>query len=200
MRINKKYSDAIIYDNNLIEKARDDSFDPETVTSKRYKTWHTLLDLKTCLDCVENHGKIFEINDLTVKLPPLHINCRCTLKEMEAIEAGNATKNGKDGADYWLKYYGELPDYYISPEQLEALGWKWGDRPSKFVSGKMLGGGIYNNDDRKLPHKTGRIWREADINYTPGRCNLHRVLWSNDGLIFVTYDHYHTFFEIIQEA
>ena len=165
--------------------------------SQNYKTWRTELDLKTCFDCADNHGRIFDINDSTVQLPPLHINCRCTLEEMEAIEAGNATKDGTNGADYWLKHFGELPDYYISREQLEALGWDTGDRPSKFAHGKMLGGNIYENGDRKLPHKIGRIWREADINYTPGRRNMHRILWSNDGRIFVTYDHYHTFYEII---
>ena len=37
---------------------------------------------------------------------------------------------------------------------------------------------------------------EADVNYYEGRRNRHRVLWSNDGLIFVTYDHYSTFYEI----
>lgn len=137
------------------------------------------------------------MNDNTIKRPPLHYNCRCKLKGMEAIIAGNATNNGIDGADFWLKHFGQLPGYYISRPQLEALGWNYGDRPSKFAPGKMYGGDIYNNSDRKLPHKPGRIWHEADINYTPGRRNFHRVLWSNDGLIFVTYDHYHTFYEIV---
>ncbi len=189
--------DAIIYDNALTEKARDDRFEPTTVPSKNYKTWHAALDLKACLDCAENHGRIFAFNDPTVMLPPLHTHCRCTLDKIEAIEAGHATNNGTNGADYWLKHFGKLPDYYISPEQLEALGWETGDRPSKFAPEKMLGGSIYNNNERKLPHKIGRIWREADINYTPGRRNEHRIFWSNDGLVFVSYDHGYTFYEII---
>ena len=199
MHIKKTYNyDAIIYDNNLTEKARDDSFEPTTEPSENYKTWRTELDLKTCFDCADNHGRIFDIYDPTVLLPPLHTHCRCTLNEMEAIEAGNATKDGKNGADYyWLKHFHELPDYSISPEQLEALGWRIGDKPSKFAPGKMLGGSIYNNDERKLPDKVGRIWREGDINYTPGKRNRHRIFWSNDGLIFVSYDHGHTFYEII---
>lgn len=116
---------------------------------------------------------------------------------MEAVEAGGATHNKLDGADYWLKYYGKLPEYYISPEQLKDLGWNFGDRPSQYASGRMLGGSVYENDDRILPTKPGRVWYEADINYTLGRRNLHRILWSNDGLIFVTYDHYRAFYEII---
>ena len=46
----KIFYNAIIYNNDPTEKARDDSFDPETMLSKKYKSWHTLLDLKTCLD------------------------------------------------------------------------------------------------------------------------------------------------------
>ena len=197
MRIQKTYYNAIINDNKLSEKARDDRFEPVTLPSQDYKIWRAVLDIKTCFDCADNHGRIFNVNDRTVMLPPLHPHCRCTLKDIEAIEAGNATSNGIDGADYWLKYYGHLPNYYISRPQLEELGWKYGDRPSKFAPGKMYGGDIYRNDDRKLPHRIGRIWHEADINYTPGKRNRHRIYWSNDGLIFVSYDHGITFYEIL---
>ena len=197
MRIQKTNYNAIVFDINLSEKARDDHFNPITIPSQDYKTWRAVLDFKTCFNCADNHGRIFDINDSTVMLPPLHLYCRCTLEEMEAIAAGSATNNGTDGADYWLKYYGSLPNYYVSRPQLEALGWKYGDRPSKFAPGRMYGGDIYNNDDRKLPYRIGRIWHEADINYTPGRRNQHRIVWSNDGLLFVTYDHYRTFYEIV---
>ena len=40
------------------------------------------------------------------------------------------------------------------------------------------------------------IWYEADINYTGGIRNSSRILYSNDGLVFVTYDHYFTFNQI----
>lgn len=43
----------------------------------------------------------------------------------------------------------------------------------------------------------GRIWYEADLNYYSGKRNGHRVLWSNDGLMFVTYNHYESFIEVI---
>ena len=143
LRIQKNYYNAIAYENDLTEKARDDSFEPTTVPSKRFKIWRAVLDIKTCFDCADNHGRIFDIHDPAVKLPPLHFCCRCRLARMEAIEAGGATNNGTNGADYWLKCFGKLPDYYISREQLEALGWEIGDRPSQFAPGKMLGGNVY---------------------------------------------------------
>ena len=61
----------------------------------------------------------------------------------------------------------------------------------------MITRGQYYNDDGHLPSASGRIWYEADINYKTGRRNDQRIIWSNDGLIFVTYDHYETFYEII---
>ena len=58
-------------------------------------------------------------------------------------------------------------------------------------------GAVYKNKDGKLPQSPGRVWYEADINYTKGYRNQERILYSNDGLVFVTYDHYETFYEII---
>jgi guanyl-specific ribonuclease Sa len=60
----------------------------------------------------------------------------------------------------------------------------------------MIGGDIFYNAEGKLPTKYGRIWYEADINYTQGQRNIERIVYSNDGLIFVTYNHYETFCEI----
>ncbi len=54
----------------------------------------------------------------------------------------------------------------------------------------------YENRNKHLPSKNGRSWCEADINYKVGYRNSERILFSNDGLIFVTYDHYKTFIEI----
>ena len=56
--------------------------------------------------------------------------------------------------------------------------------------------GIYHNRNGHLPNSRGRIWYEADVSYYKGKRNSQRILWSNDGLIFVTYDHYKTFIEI----
>ena len=56
---------------------------------------------------------------------------------------------------------------------------------------------IYN-DKGKLPDAPNRIWYEADIDYQSGYRNTYRILYSNDGLIFVTYDHYQTFYELTE--
>ena len=89
-----------------------------------------------------------------------------------------------------------LLDVYVPPMG-QSYRWKHGKSPEKYAPGKMATMGIYQNKNGHLPVAPGRIWYEADINYYSGRRNAHRILWSNDGLIFVTYDHYTTFMEII---
>lgn len=173
-----------------------DTYTPETSKSILWNYWKATLAPKLCLECASHHGKIYAIDELPDIEPPLHPNCRCTIDRMDAIVVGGATKDGENGADYWLVHYGKLPDHYISEDDLCALGWRHGKPPKRFAPGKMFFGGIYDNDDGHLPSTAGRIWYEADINYYEGRRNGHRILFSNDGLIFATYDHYRTFYEI----
>ena len=165
--------------------------------SSRWKHWKAQLDLKTCQNCRTMHGKIYAIEESVSQSPPLHWYCRCEIMPMNAFAAEDCTKQGVNGAPYLLKKYGLLPEYYITATELQALGWKWGKAPSKYAPGMMPMMGEYRNDDGHLPSAPGRIWYEADINYTDGRRNAQRVVWSNDGLIFVTYDHYQTFVEVV---
>lgn len=195
----KKFYGYVLPEKDLkfLYKNLDDTYDPPAIESKNWKQWVTNIGPTTCGICKNSNGKIYAINDDNFEKPPIHDNCRCTMVVLKAVEAGNATKDGINGADFWMKYLDRLPDYYISKEELRELGWKEGKSPKKFAPGKMITRGIYRNDDKHLPHITGRIWYEADINYYEGKRNKHRLLWSNDGLIFVTYDHYATFYEII---
>ena len=182
---------------HILIKGRLDSYSPPTQESRNDKNWIAALDLKTCLECREYHGQIYRMDETPDIEPPLHPNCRCRIEPMKAVEAGYATKDGQYGADYWIKYVASLPKYYITEDELIALGWRRGKSSAKFAPGKMATMGIYRNDDNDLPQIPGRIWYEADIHYYSGRRNGHRLLWSNDGLLFVTYDHYETFPEII---
>lgn len=173
-----------------------DVYVPQTHKSTVWKYWRAVLDSHLCLSCLRRHGKVYVMDEIPDIEPPLHKNCRCAILPMEAIAPGGATKDGKNGADFWLINFGKLPDYYISKAELYALGWKKGQSIASKAPGKMLFGGIFNNYDGHLPSSPGRIWYEADINYYKGLRNMHRILFSNDGLVFVTYDHYRTFYEL----
>ncbi|KYD01993.1 hypothetical protein B4144_2476 [Bacillus atrophaeus] len=67
---------------------------------------------------------------------------------------------------------------------------------SKAAPGKSIGGDIYKNREKRLPEAKNTVWREADINYTTGYRGNDRLLYSNDGLIYKTTDHYKTFVKI----
>ncbi len=172
-------------------------FNPQVVKSLNWIKWVTNFTIKTCLFCSMQNGKIYDKDNLDEIKPPVHENCACLLDELLAIISGTATIDGIDGADYWIKRFNKLPNNYISREKAKEKGWKniYGNLRN-IIPNATIGGNCYGNRDGKLPSKIGRVWYEADINYTGGYRNSHRLLYSNDGLIFVTYDHYTTFYEI----
>ncbi len=170
---------------------------PQITRSASYKHWVSIKDLRRCLDCADMHGKIWYIYEEPEIKPPLHPFGRCKIERMDAITAGTATMHGQAGADWAIKQIGELPDYYVLQKEAELAGWGRGKWPSNFIPGKMMGGDIYKNKNDHLPDAPGRVWYEADINYETGKRNNCRIVYSNDGLMFATYDHYKTFYEVV---
>lgn len=178
-----------------IAKGLLDTFEPVTQESNTWKRWVTHIGPFTCAYCFSINGVILPIDEDTGI--PVHPNCHCEIITKIAVTAGTATIDGDNGADYYLKYSGHLPDYYITLNEAKKLGWKaFLGNLDKVAPGKQLTKGTYRNYDGHLPSKYGRIWYEADINYSGGFRNSMRIVYSNDGLIFVTYDHYKTFYEI----
>lgn len=186
-----------VYKNDLQHKSLIDTYNPTLIEGNNWKEWITNVSVHTCPYCLSNNGKIIAVHEKFEKEPQVHYGCKCRVEVLSAIEAGKATKNNERGADWWIKYLGKLPEYYIDEKDLVELGWRSGKSVVKYAPGKMLAKGIYKNVEGKLPSANGRIWYEADINYYEGKRNKHRIIWSNDGLIFVTYNHYESFYEII---
>lgn len=149
------------------------------------------------MNCRLNHGKIYLKNEVVLEEPPLHDRCRCQIKNINSVYAGSATQDGFSGADYIVKTTGVLPSNYINKQHAKNLGWiSFLGNLSLVAPGMIIGGDIYKNRNGHLPNAPGRIWYEADINYDFGYRNHHRLLYSNDGLIFATYDHYMTFVQV----
>jgi hypothetical protein len=172
---------------------------PPVGPTLHYRMWIALWDdARACLECKSMHGKIYLPDEVPEIEPPRHPNCRCEIDFMQAAQAGTATEDGENGADYYVFYFGRLPGNYISKEQAKELGWnRFLGNLAEVAPGKMIGGDVYKNKNGHLPAAPGRVWYEADINYTRGFRTTQRLLYSSDGLLFVTYDHYRTFFEII---
>ena len=168
-----------------------------TYESKLWKIWRAIITPGTCYHCASMNGRILSIDDPRLLDFPPHERCKCYIEAMTAIAAGTATNAGPDGVDLYVALNGILPEYYISEAEAEAQGWKkWLGNLAEVLPGKMIGGKIYRNRNHKLPEADGRIWHEADFDYVSGYRNNCRLLYSNDGLLFATYDHYITFYEI----
>ena len=91
-----------------------------------------------------------------------------------------------------IRRTGSLPQNFITKKQAGELGWQGGDL-WRYARGKSIGGDRFGNFERRLPDKKGRTWRECDIEYRGGARGAKRLIFSNDGLIFYTADHYESF-------
>ena len=89
--------------------------------------------------------------------------------------------------------YGKLPVTYITKDKAESLGWTGGSI-EKYAPGCCIGGGRFGNYEKQLPDASGRKWTECDID-TLGKSSrgAKRIVFSNDGLIYYTDDHYESF-------
>ena len=143
------------------------------------------------------NGRILAVDDPRLADIPVHENCRCYVEAMTAITAGTATDAGADGVDLFVALHGALPNYYLTQAEAKEAGWnKLLGNLAEVLPGRMIGGDVFENRKHKLPESLGRIWYEADFDYVGGYRNNCRLLYSNDGLLFATYDHYMSFYEI----
>ncbi|NJL76053.1 MAG: ribonuclease [Saprospiraceae bacterium] len=111
-------------------------------------------------------------------------------------KAAEALTSFDDVAKY-VSINRKLPSNYITKEQAKALGWKPNlGNLDNVAPSKSIGGDIFKNLEGLLPQAKGRIWYEADINYSGGFRGGERLLYSNDGLVYKTLDHYKTFTQL----
>ena len=101
---------------------------------------------------------------------------------------------GKDEVAAYIHEFGHLPSNYISKTKAKKAGWVASEgNLDEVCPGMSIGGGPFYNDEGLLPDAAGREWKECDIDYNGGYRNEKRIVYSNDGLIYYTGDHYTTF-------
>jgi len=106
---------------------------------------------------------------------------------------GEAYYTPADVAAY-LHRYGELPPNYITKEEARARGWVAAEGNLWDVApGACIGGDHFGNYEGSLPDAPKRSWRECDVDYTGGHRGASRLVYSNDGLIYYSDDHYESF-------
>ena len=111
----------------------------------------------------------------------------------EAAIDEDGSYTSKDDVALYIYTYGKLPENFITKKDAQALGWQGGSLEG-YAPGMSIGGDRFGNYEGILPEASGRRYTECDID-TPGRKSrgAKRIVFSNDGLIFYTDDHYESF-------
>ena len=114
-------------------------------------------------------------------------------EETEALLDPDGWYYSAEDVALYLVTYGELPGNFITKSQARKLGWEGGS-VQKFQEGAAIGGDKFGNREGILPKADGRQYYECDID-TDGKSSrgAKRIVFSNDGLIYYTEDHYETF-------
>ena len=106
----------------------------------------------------------------------------------------DGTYTSKEDVALYIHLYGHLPSNFISKTKAEKAGWVASKgNLDDVLPGMSIGGSVFHNDDGLLPEKDGRTYKECDVNYTGGYRGSERIIFSNDGLVYYTNDHYKTF-------
>lgn len=112
-------------------------------------------------------------------------------EDSELPEDGSYTS--KDEVALYISIYGHLPSNFITKKEAQALGWEGGSL-EPYAPGKCIGGSRFGNYEGVLPEKEGRVYTECDIDTLGAdRRGAKRIVFSNDGLIYYTEDHYESF-------
>ena len=137
---------------------------------------------------------------LAVLLLSIGLLCGCGADDAAIIDAERTTlaEDGSyispdDVAEY-LYFYGHLPDNFITKNEARNLGWdSQAGNLDEVAPGMSIGGDTFGNREGLLPKADGRKYYECDVNYEGGYRGEERIVYSSDGLIFYTDDHYESF-------
>lgn len=111
----------------------------------------------------------------------------------------DGTYTTADDVALYIYLYDELPDNFMTKDEARDLGWTGGGLED-YAPGMCIGGDYFGNYEGLLPKEQGRTYTECDIN-TLGEDSrgAERIVFSNDGLIFYTDDHYESFVLLYDE-
>ena len=109
-----------------------------------------------------------------------------------AIDEEGFYYSAEDVALY-LYTYGRLPENFITKSEARKLGWEGGS-VEKYAPDCAIGGDKFGNREELLPVASGRQYYECDIDtHGENSRGAKRIVFSNDGLIYYTDDHYESF-------
>lgn len=109
-------------------------------------------------------------------------------QNIERIEALTETSRVAE----YVKQRHQLPPYYLTKNQAKRQGWVPAQgNLCEVLPGKAIGGDIFGNRERKLPK--GKKYYEADVNYHCGNRGADRLIFTKQGEVWLSTDHYRSF-------
>ena len=115
-----------------------------------------------------------------------------TETQPESIDEDGSYTTKEDLALY-IHTYGHLPGNFVTKEEARAAGWEGGGL-DEVLPGMCIGGDRFGNREGLLPEAEGRSWTECDVNTLHAKSRgAERIVFSNDGLIYYTGNHYESF-------
>lgn len=113
--------------------------------------------------------------------------------ETEAVISEDGEYTTKEDVALYIHLYGHLPSNFVTKKQAQSQGWKGGSLENYFP-GCSIGGDVFGNREGLLPKKDGRKYYECDIDTKGAKSRgAKRIVFSNDGLVYYTDDHYESF-------
>lgn len=110
-----------------------------------------------------------------------------------ALLPEDGTYTSREDVALYIHQYGCLPSNFITKKEAEKLGWTGGSL-EPYAPGMCIGGSRFGNYEGLLPEKDGRTYTECDIDTLGAeKRGAKRIVFSNDGLIYYTEDHYESF-------
>ena len=133
-----------------------------------------------------------ETESEVVELP--EIEEEITLETNEPAISEDGTYTSKEEVAAYIHEYGHLPSNFITKKEAKKLGWVSSEGNLWEVApGKSIGGDYFGNYEGNLPEAKGRDYYECDIDTDGSYRGAKRIVFSDDGLIYYTEDHYETF-------
>ena len=140
---------------------------------------------------IEKRNQKSDIGSQKMEVPKSENQSQESYSENSNTNSIQQLTNENQVIDY-VKSNHHLPDFYITKSEAKRQGWT----PSQgnlcdMLPGKAIGGDRFSNREKQLPK--GEQYYEADVNYNCGNRNADRIIFTKNGDVWLTKNHYKTF-------
>lgn len=144
-------------------------------------------------ELLEDHSETADDSDNNNAVDEVNQESDSDLNQQADVIDEFGVYTSKEDVALYIHTYGKLPNNFMTKKEAKALGWQGGGLDD-FAEGYCIGGDYYGNYEGLLPEVHGRTYHECDIDTLhKQKRGKKRIIYSNDGNIYYTEDHYESF-------